>query len=62
MPYINYDGIESLVKKLANCENNPEKSSTTKTGKHILRGYSMPTIRAFDHTENKHSLYRRKIV
>ena len=30
MLYINYDGIESLVKKLANCENNPEKSSTTK--------------------------------
>lgn len=27
---------------------------------HNLRGYSMPTILAFDHIENKHSLYHGK--
>ena len=37
--------------------NNPENSSTTKTGKHIPCGYSMSTIWAFDHIENKHTLY-----
>ena len=33
--------------------NNPEKSSTTKTGEHNARGYLMPTIWAFDYIENK---------
>ena len=33
--------------------NNPEKSSTTKTGEHNARGYLVPTIWAFDYIENK---------
>ena len=56
MPYIIYADIESLMEKVDKCKNNPEKSSTTKTEKHIPCGYSMPTIQVFDHIENKHSL------
>ena len=29
-------------------------------GKHVLLGYSMSTIWAFGHIENKHSLYREE--
>ena len=32
--------------------------STTKISEHIPCGYSMSTIWAFDHIENKHALYR----
>ena len=34
-PYIIYADLESLIKKIDGCTNNPEKSSITKTGKHI---------------------------
>ena len=39
---------------------NSEKSSTTKVGEHIPSGYLMSKIWAFDHTEDKHTLYRGK--
>ena len=42
------------------CANDPQNSSTTKTGEHISCGYSMSTVQAFDHIENKHTLYRGK--
>ena len=58
MPYILYTDIEFLIKKVDGCANNSEKSS--KIGEHIPCGYSMSTIWAFDHTENKHTLYRGK--
>ena len=58
MQYIIYADIESLIKKINGCANNPEKSSTTKLGEHIPCGYSMSTIRAFDNIENKHTLHR----
>ena len=32
MPYIIYTDIESLIRKIDGCGNNPEKSSTMKTG------------------------------
>ena len=35
MPYIIYVDIESLIKKIDRCENNPEKSSARKIGKNI---------------------------
>ena len=58
--YVIYADIESLIKKICNCKNNPEKSSRTKIARHIPCGYSLPTISAFNHSENKHSLYCRK--
>ena len=42
-----YADIESLIKKIDGC---------AKNGEHIPCGYSMPTIWAFDSTENKHTL------
>ena len=58
MPYIIYADIASLIKKIDVCANNPEKSSTANTNKHIPCGYSMSTIWAFNHIGNKHTLYR----
>ena len=48
------------LKKIDEYANNPENSSTKKIGEHIPCGYSMSTIWAFDHIENKHTLYRGK--
>ena len=60
MPYIIYADIESLIKKIDGCSNNPESSSSAKIGGHIPCVYSMSTISAFDHIENKYTLYRGK--
>ena len=49
--------IESLIKKIDNCKNNPAKTWTTKIGEHIPCGYSISTIWAFGSIENKLSLY-----
>ena len=60
MPYIIFADIESLIKKIDECVNNPENSLITKIGYYIPCGYSMSTIWAFDYIENKHTLYRGK--
>ena len=60
MPYIIYADIESLIKKIDGCANNQENSSMTKIGEHIPYEYSMSTIWAFDHIENKDTLCCRK--
>ena len=39
MSYIIYTDIESLIRKLDGCANNPENSSTTKIGEHGPCGY-----------------------
>ena len=44
MPYNIYAEIESLVKKVDGCANEPENSSTTKIDEHIPYGYLMSTI------------------
>ena len=59
MSHINYADIESLIKKIDGCANNPEKYSA-EIGVHIPPGYSMSTICRFDHIEIKHSFYRGK--
>ena len=35
MPYIIYVDIESLIRKIEGCANNPENSSRSKIGEHI---------------------------
>ena len=42
-PCMIYSVLKSLIKKICNCKNNPEKSST-KIGEQIPCGYSMSTI------------------
>ena len=49
--YIIYGDMESLIKKIDRCANNPDNSLTTKIGEHIPCRYSMSTIWAFDHIE-----------
>ena len=44
MPYFIYADIVPLIGKIDGCTNNPENSSTTKIGEHILCRYSMSTI------------------
>ena len=44
MPYIIYTGLEYLIKKIDECENNPENFSITKIGEHILCGDSISII------------------
>ena len=56
--FIIYADLECLIEKTEGCKNNPENSFTTKVGKHILSGSSMPTISSFKSIENKHDVYR----
>ena len=58
MAYIIYADLESLIKKIDGCANNPENSSITKIVEHIPCGYLMAAIWDFDNIENKHTLYR----
>ena len=60
--YIIYTDIESLIKKIDECANNPENSSATNIGEHIPSEYSMSTIWAFDNIETSILLYWGKIV
>ena len=57
-PYIIYADLATLIKKIDECANNPEKSSTTKIPEHTFWRYSRSTIRAFGNIEQKHTLYR----
>ena len=43
-----------------NTENNPEKSSITNVGEHILSSFWMSTISLIKSIENKHDVYRDK--
>ena len=55
MPYFIYTDMESLIKKIDGCINNPETSSTIKIGEHFPCRYSIWTL---VHIENKYILYR----
>ena len=50
-PYIIYADMDSLIKEIDDCANNPENSSTTKIGQHIPCGCSV-SIWTFHHMEN----------
>ena len=58
MPYIFNADVESSIKRIDECKNNPEKLSTTKIGEHTPCRYLMCTIWAFDGIENKNNIYR----
>ena len=58
IPYIIYADLESLIKKIDEYANNPEKSSTIKVSEHVPCIHPMSTIWAFDNIENKHTLYQ----
>ena len=56
--YQKYDNAPFIIyadlKKIDGCKNNPEKSSTTKVGEHILSGFSLSKISSLKSIENKH--------
>ena len=62
MPCIIYVDIESLIRKIDGCENNPENSSTTKIAEHIPCEYSVSTIWVFSHIEDNIFYIMEKIV
>ena len=59
-PFVIYADLECLIEQIDGCKNIPENSSTTKVSKHILSGFSMPTISLFKIIRNKHDVYRNK--
>ena len=46
--FVIYADLECLLKKMVTCQNNPNKSSTTKINKHTPSGYSLFTHCSFD--------------
>ena len=53
-----YVDLECLLEKMKTCQNDPNKSSTTKINKHTPSGYSIFTNCSFDESKNKISYYR----
>ena len=59
-PYIIVADIESLLRKMDTCANDPSKSSTEKKNEHEMCGYSLFTDCSFDKKYNKLNYYRGK--
>ena len=58
LPFLIYADLECLLEKMSTCQNNPNKSSTTKINKHTPAGYSIFTSGSFDESKNKINYYR----
>ena len=59
IPFTIYADLECLLEKMSTCQNDPNKSSTTKINKHTPSGYSIFTNCSFDESKNKISYYKR---
>ena len=58
MPFTIYADLECLLEKMNTCENDPNKSSTTKINKHIPSGFSIFTHCSFNESKSKLNYYR----
>ena len=58
LPFLIYANLECLLEKMSTCQNNPNKSLTTKINKHTPSGYSIFTSCSFDKSKNKINYYR----
>ena len=58
LPFLICADLECLLEKMSTCQNNPNKSSTTKINKHTPSGYSIFTSCSFDESKNKINYYR----
>ena len=58
MPFTINADLECLLKKMSTCQNNPNKSSTSKINKHTPSGYSLFTHCSFDESKYKLNYYR----
>lgn len=52
---LSYADLESPIKRINGCADNPKNSSTAKIGQHIARGNSVSTVWAFDGIVNKYN-------
>ena len=57
IPFTIYADLECLLEKMCTCQNDPNKSSTTKINKHTPSGYSIFTNCSFDESKNKIIIY-----
>ena len=53
LPFLIYADLECLLEKMSTCQNNSNKSSTTKINKHTPSGYSIFTNCSFYKSKNK---------
>ena len=60
VPFIIYADMESLLKQIVTCHNDPKNSSTSQINLHTACGYSLFADCLFDATKNKISYYRGK--
>ena len=58
LPFVIYADLECLLEKMSTCQNNPNKSSTTKINKHTPSSYSLFTHCSFDESKNKLNYFR----
>ena len=58
LSFLIYADLECLLEKMSTCQNNLNKSSTTKINKHTPSGYSIFTSCSFDESKNKINYYR----
>ena len=56
--FVIYADLECLLEKMSTCQNDANKSSTTKINKHTPSGYSIFTHCSFDESKNKINYYR----
>ena len=62
VPFIIDADLESLLEKMNNCHNDPERSSTTKINKHTPSGYSLLRHCPFDTTKIRSIIIELKIA
>ena len=58
LPFVIYADLECFLEKKSTCQNNPNKSSTTKINKHTPSGYSIFTHCSFNKSKNEINYYR----
>ena len=57
LPFVIYTDLECLLEKISTCQDNPNKSSTTKINKHTPSGYSIFIHCSFDESKSKLNFY-----
>ena len=62
LPFVIYADLECLLEKMSACQNNPNKSSTTKINKHKQTGYSLFTHCSFDESKKNFIIIEEMIV
>ena len=58
LAFVIYADLEYLLEKMSTCQNNPNKSSTTKINKHTPSGYSIFSHCSFDESKKELNYYR----